>query len=129
MQSLNSRFRKKDIPTDVLSFPAPHNLADKISGDIAISAEIAQDNAKCLGHSGIEEIQILVLHGVLHLAGLDHERDNGEMARKEMRLRRTLGLPTGLIERTSSPSTAKSRKNSLTTTSARLKSKTPRKSG
>jgi probable rRNA maturation factor len=98
MQALNGRFRKKKKPTDVLSFPAAPN-SDKTVGDIAISAEIAASNAKQLGHSGVEEIKILALHGILHLAGFDHEQDNGEMAREEGRLRSALGLPTGLIER------------------------------
>jgi probable rRNA maturation factor len=101
--SLNLRFRGKDQPTDVLSFPAPppgRAQAKQIAGDLAISADIARENAKRLGHSVAAEIKILVLHGVLHLAGLDHERDNGEMARKESRLRQQLKLEAGLIERT-----------------------------
>ncbi len=69
------------------------------AGDIAISAEIAAQNAKRLGHSIAEEIQILALHGILHLAGFDHERDNGRMAGIEANLRAVLGLPVGLIER------------------------------
>jgi probable rRNA maturation factor len=72
-------------------------------GDIAISADIAAKNAKELGHSGLEEVKILALHGILHLAGFDHERDNGEMEREEARLRSALGLPTGLIERMRAP--------------------------
>jgi probable rRNA maturation factor len=66
---------------------------------VAISADIARENAARLGHSVAEEVKILVLHGILHLAGFDHERDNGEMARKESRLRRQLSLEVGLIER------------------------------
>jgi probable rRNA maturation factor len=99
MQALNGRFRKKDAATDVLSFPAAPNPGTEMAGDIAISAEIAVRNAKRSGHSEVEEIKILALHGILHLAGFDHERDNGEMAREEARLRNSLGLPTGLIER------------------------------
>jgi probable rRNA maturation factor len=99
LRSLNSRFRGKDMPTDVLSFPPITNLPEDFSGDIAISADIAAANAKLLGHSAEEELKILVLHGMLHLAGYDHERDHGTMARKEQRLRRSLGLPVGLIER------------------------------
>lgn len=97
LRSLNRRFRGKDKATDVLSFPA--TLVDGLAGDIAVSADIAARNARALGHSVSDEIRILMLHGVLHLAGYDHERDRGEMARKEQRLRRTLGLPIGLIER------------------------------
>jgi probable rRNA maturation factor len=99
MKSLNSRFRRKDKPTDVLSFPAePH--AKQFAGEIAISAEIATKNARALGHSPAEEVKILVLHGVLHLRGYDHECDNGQMARREKQLRAKLHLPLGLIERT-----------------------------
>jgi len=99
LRALNHRFRGKDKPTDVLSFPPVLGLAPGFAGDVAISAEIAAQNARRLGHSAAQEIKILVLHGVLHLAGYDHERDGGEMARKEQRLRRSLGLPSGLIER------------------------------
>jgi probable rRNA maturation factor len=99
LRRLNRRFRGKNQPTDVLSFPAPSAPRDGPRGDVAISAEIARANAKMLGHSAADEVKILVLHGVLHLAGYDHERDHGEMARKELRLRKSLGLPPGLIER------------------------------
>jgi probable rRNA maturation factor len=102
LQSLNLRFRGKDKPTDVLSFPAPplaHSQANKVAGDLAISAEMARENARRLGHTVAAEIKILVLHGILHLAGFDHERDHGEMAREENRLRRQLKLESGLIER------------------------------
>jgi probable rRNA maturation factor len=99
MQVLNGRFRKKDVPTDVLSFPAAPNPGSEMAGDIAISADMAVRNARRSGHSEVEEIKILALHGILHLAGFDHERDNGEMAREETRLRNAFGLPAGLIER------------------------------
>ena len=99
LRGLNHRFRGKDKPTDVLSFPPVLGLRDGFAGDVAISAEMAAQNARQLGHSAAEEIKILALHGLLHLAGYDHERDHGEMARKEQRLRRLLGLPVGLIER------------------------------
>ncbi|MBS1849575.1 MAG: rRNA maturation RNase YbeY [Acidobacteria bacterium] len=98
MRSLNRRFRGKDRPTDVLSFPAEGNMGG-LAGDIAISAEIAGRNARQLGHSPAVEIKVLVLHGILHLAGYDHESDQGEMGRREAALRRELGLPVGLIER------------------------------
>ena len=101
MKSLNRRFRAKDKPTDVLSFPAaPETAGRQFAGEIAISAEIASHNARALGHTPAEEVKILVLHGVLHLQGFDHERDNGEMARRENQLRAKLGLPSALIERT-----------------------------
>ena len=100
MRSLNRQFRAKDVPTDVLSFPSPSlPLNPPTAGDIAISVDIAAQNATKLGHSTAEEVKILVLHGILHLAGFDHERDNGQMAHKEATLRRTMGLPVALIER------------------------------
>jgi len=99
MERLNRRFRRKNYATDVLSFPASGNPMKGVAGDVAISAEIARNNARRLGHSITKEIQILILHGVLHLAGYDHEQDNGRMALKEARLRKSLALPVGLIER------------------------------
>ncbi len=97
MQALNRRFRKKNKSTDVLSFPSD---IPGVAGDIAISAEIAAANAGELGHSTETEVKILVLHGMLHLAGFDHESDEGEMRARESSLRLKLGLPVGLIERT-----------------------------
>lgn len=93
LQELNHRFRRKNKPTDVLSFPRP------LGGDIAISADIAAENAARYGHGVAEELKILVLHGMLHLAGYDHEFDNGRMARAEARLRAQLKLPASLIDR------------------------------
>ena len=103
LRELNRCFRGRNQPTDVLSFPALPGLKPHFAGDIAISAEIAAHNARALGHSAAEEIKILVLHGILHLRGYDHERDGGKMARKEEKLRRTLRLPAGLIERAAQP--------------------------
>ena len=99
MRELNYRFRRKNEATDVLSFPALRGVVTRFAGDVAISAEIASANAKRLGHSAAEEVKILVLHGVLHLSGYDHERDHGEMARTEVSLRKEMRLPAGLIER------------------------------
>ena len=101
MRELNRQFRGKDYATDVLSFPSP-SFVEGFSGDIAVSADIASLNARALGHSVANEVKILVLHGVLHLAGYDHENDDGEMAEKESRLRMRLGLPAALIERAAS---------------------------
>ena len=101
LQQLNRRFRGKNRSTDVLSFPAVPGIAN-FAGDVAISAEIAARNAAELGHTAAAEIKILALHGILHLAGYDHERDDGEMARKEDRMRKLLGLPVGLIGRNES---------------------------
>ncbi|MFZ3263305.1 MAG: rRNA maturation RNase YbeY [Terriglobales bacterium] len=101
MKKLNQRFRGKNQATDVLSFPAPDDdPRKKFAGEIAISAEIATRNAQALGHTCAQEVKILVLHGVLHLKGYDHERDRGQMARRENQLRARLGLFSGLIERT-----------------------------
>jgi probable rRNA maturation factor len=99
LRRLNQRFRDKDKPTDVLSFPAEMISKGRFAGEVAISAEIAAQNARRLGHSPAEEIKVLVLHGLLHLAGYDHEADKGTMARREMRLREQLKLPVALIER------------------------------
>jgi probable rRNA maturation factor len=95
LRRLNRRFRGKDKATDVLSFPT----ADGTAGDIAVSAELGVSNARRLGHGAADEFRILILHGLLHLAGYDHETDSGQMERKEARLRRVLGLPAALIER------------------------------
>ena len=109
LKSLNRRFRKKDKPTDVLSFPAEPGAHKNFAGEIAISAEVATKSARMLGHSPADEVKILVLHGILHLRGYDHECDNGQMATRETQLRAKLRLPIGLIER-SIPS-AKSQRN------------------
>jgi len=113
LRSLNQRFRGADKATDVLSFPAPPEVsgqAKRIAGDVAVSADIARENAGRLGHSVADEVKILVLHGILHLAGFDHERDNGRMARKESQLRLHLKLEGGLIERTQPPDPRRARK-------------------
>ena len=96
LQSLNAQFRGKDYPTDVLSFPCAD---DGSLGDIAISLQRARAQAREWHHNTEDEIRILMLHGVLHLLGMDHESDSGRMQRAETRWRRTLGLPGGLIER------------------------------
>src|SRR5579863_1038226 len=100
LQSLNTQFRGEDCPTDVLSFPCPAQASSEQSlGDIAISIQRARAQAHECGHATGDEIRILMLHGVLHLLGMDHESDSGQMRRTEMRWRRKLGLPAGLIER------------------------------
>jgi probable rRNA maturation factor len=100
MRQLNRCFRGKDKPTDVISFPAMEEVFQEFAGDLAISVDIAAANAKHFGHSTQDEIRVLILHGLLHLSGYDHEKDKGEMARKEQRLRSKLGLPSTLIART-----------------------------
>ncbi|HEY1467867.1 MAG TPA: rRNA maturation RNase YbeY [Candidatus Acidoferrum sp.] len=104
MARLNETYRKKNGTTDVLSFPAeerrrPGNLRQGLKkvrdaqlGDIAISPVVARRNAKQYGRKLTEEIQILILHGILHLLGYDHETDRGEMEQVELRLRRRLGI-------------------------------------
>lgn len=99
MRRLNRSFRGKDKPTDVISFPAMEVVSKEFAGDLAISVDIAATNARRLGHSAQEEVHVLILHGLLHLAGYDHEQDDGEMARKEEQLRSKLRLPSNLIAR------------------------------
>jgi probable rRNA maturation factor len=96
LRRLNRTFRKKDEPTDVLSFPAAIPPA---LGDIAISLQRARSQSREFRHAVEDEVRILMLHGVLHLLGMDHETDAGRMARAEKRWRARLGLPNGLIER------------------------------
>ena len=101
MRRLNRQFRGQDYATDVLSFPNGNGRAAGSLGDLAISLARARAQAREFGHSTEREIQILMLHGVLHLLGMDHETDGGRMARAEKRWRTRLGLPGGLIERAS----------------------------
>ncbi len=93
LRALNHKFRGNDYATDVLSFPSGEG------GEIAISLDRAAAQAAEHGHSLDTEVRILMLHGVLHLTGLDHEKDDGEMAAVEARWQKNLGLPIGLIER------------------------------
>jgi len=98
LKRLNGEFRGKKKATDVLSFPA-EDAAGKVAGDIAISLETAARQAEEQGHSLQSEVKILLLHGLLHLKGMDHESDDGEMAAAEAKLRARLKLPVGLIAR------------------------------
>ena len=98
LRRLNRVFLGKDYPTDVLSFPEVDTAGPSL-GEIAISVTQAADQAREYGHSVEDEIAILMLHGVLHLLGMDHERDRGRMRRTEGEWRAKLGLPHGLIER------------------------------
>ncbi len=91
MRALNARFRGRRKATDVLSFPSG-SRGNRFLGEIAISVETARKNARREGHSLLEEIKLLILHGLLHLLGYDHETDKGRMTRKELRLRRRMGL-------------------------------------
>jgi probable rRNA maturation factor len=103
VRALNRTYRGKDYATDVLSFPtaaSPQPLAPSpFLGDIVIARGVARRQAREARHSEQTELRVLALHGLLHLLGYDHERDNGRMRRVERRLRRKGGLPEGLIER------------------------------
>lgn len=101
IRRLNRTYRGIDRPTDVLSFSAADSLAckERVAGDLAISFPMARRQAAQYGHSALAEVKILMLHGLLHLAGFDHHVDNGEMNHRERQLRVRLGLPHGLIER------------------------------
>jgi probable rRNA maturation factor len=96
VRALNRHYRGHDGFTDVLSFPSdvPGHL-----GDIVIASGVARRQARDAGHAVGTELRVLALHGLLHLLGYDHERDSGQMARLESRLRRRGGLREGLIER------------------------------
>lgn len=96
VRQANARFRGKNASTDVLSFP---DGEDGRLGDILISATRAERQAREYGHSVEDEVKTLILHGFLHLAGYDHEVDDGEMRAQERRMRRKYGLAAGLIER------------------------------
>lgn len=105
MARWNRAYRGKDKPTDVLSFPSGDNESPRRKirnhangadaaylGDIAIAPVVARGNALRFGRTLDDEMRILILHGILHLMGYDHETDTGQMDRREQRLRRSLGL-------------------------------------
>lgn len=103
IKKLNRQYRGKNKATDVLSFPAAdprHGRRERVAGDLAISIDMAARQALVLDHPLATELKVLMLHGLLHLAGFDHEVDKGQMAARELLLRRKLRLPGGLIERT-----------------------------
>jgi probable rRNA maturation factor len=104
VRALNRAYRREDYATDVLSFGAekgPYPLSGPFSflGDIVIARGVARRQARDARHSEQTEFRVLALHGLLHLLGYDHERDDGRMRRVERRLRRKGGLREGLIER------------------------------
>lgn len=110
MRVLNRTFRGIDAPTDVLSFPAGPTPPKAVMrsrkssgfrelGDIAIAAGVARRQALAYRHALGTELRLLALHGLLHLIGYDHERDQGQMQRLEARLRRRMNLPAGLLTR------------------------------
>jgi probable rRNA maturation factor len=111
IRRLNREFRGKDKPTDVLSFPAGDGVGRaRVAGDLAISVETAAREAERRSHALDLELRVLLLHGVLHLAGYDHETDSGEMARRENLLRKKLGLEQGLIARSEGETRKRGRK-------------------
>ena len=105
IRRINRQFRGKDKATDVLSFPAEPRVQkqENVAGDLAVSVQTALRQAREQRHALTVELKVLMLHGLLHLAGYDHERDNGLMARREQVLRTRLKLPRGLIERSGDP--------------------------
>ena len=109
LRRLNRSFRKKDKATDVLSFPAAEEMTGLHGGDLAISLETAKRQADEQGHSLRDEVRVLLLHGLLHLSGMDHEADGGEMAEREGALRGKLRLPNGLIARVEGLAKAKAK--------------------
>ena len=100
MRALNLKFRGVDRATDVLSFPVAaekqstelSSVAEQYLGDVVIATGVAERQARNAGHRLGYEHRRLALHGLLHLLGYDHERDNGEMARLEKKLRRRGGI-------------------------------------
>jgi probable rRNA maturation factor len=96
IRALNRQYRRKDTATDVLSFPSEER---GFLGDVVIASGVAARQARAAGHSLRTELRVLALHGLLHLLGYDHERDDGRMARLERRLRKRGGLREGVIER------------------------------
>ncbi|MGC1869665.1 MAG: rRNA maturation RNase YbeY [Acidobacteriaceae bacterium] len=130
IKRLNGKFRGKHRPTDVISFPAFDMPAQKsasrqrpthppMAGDLAISLDAAARQARRIGHPVIVELKILMLHGLLHLAGYDHETDAGEMAAREEQLRHRFRLPTTLIARTVAQPTSSGMKDKSVTRTAR----------
>jgi probable rRNA maturation factor len=128
LQRLNRQFRGKNTATDVLSFPAAES-GSGVAGDLAISLETAAQQAKCFGHSLRDEVRVLLLHGVLHLAGFDHEKDAGEMAVREANLRRELGLESSLIARVMQGATTEEADSSAALRNDKLENKQRRNAG
>lgn len=98
IKELNKNFRNINEPTDVLSFPLK-DIPNVPLGTIIISLEYAKNKADELGHTLNDEVALLFIHGLLHLLGFDHEKDNGEMRAKELELITIFNLPTSLIIR------------------------------
>jgi probable rRNA maturation factor len=130
LRRLNREFRGKDKATDVLSFPAAEEFAGQHAGDLAVSLETAERQAAEHGHSLRDEVRVLLLHGLLHLHGMDHETDKGEMAKREAELRVRLRLPSGLIARVEGEGKSQSRfPAGMTTRKAKAKEESQGKRG
>lgn len=133
IRRLNRQFRGKNKATDVLSFPTNPlqnaKPAEQIAGDLAISVPTARRQGAACGHSLATELKVLILHGLLHLAGYDHETDSGQMARRERMLRGQLGLPQGLIERAKIGETPKRKPSRAGGTAAKKSSRRGRATG
>ncbi len=99
IQELNKEYRQKDTPTDVLSFPLEAATSHEPAGSIVISLEYAKKVADELGHTLDEEASLLLIHGLLHLQGYDHEIDKGEMREQESYWIKHFALPSSLIVR------------------------------
>lgn len=110
LRRLNREYRGKDRATDVLSFPAAAEIALEHAGDLAVSLDTAARQAKEHGHTLEDELRVLLLHGLLHLSGMDHETDSGQMRAREAELHAQLKLKTGLIDRTLAPAVKPKRK-------------------
>jgi probable rRNA maturation factor len=102
IQELNKEYRNIDKATDVLSFPLDVSCEHMPIGSVIISADKVIEKANELGHSVEDEFKLLLIHGLLHLTGYDHETDNGEMREKEEELIKQFNLPESLIVRTES---------------------------
>jgi len=101
IQELNREYRNIDKATDVLSFPLDVACDHMPIGSVIISADKVIEKADELGHSKDDEFKLLLIHGLLHLIGYDHEIDNGEMRKKEEKIIKKFNLPESLIVRSS----------------------------
>jgi len=101
IQEINKKFRQKDKPTDVLSFPLQMKFPHTLLGSIIISSDFVKQKAKEYGHKENEELSLLFIHALLHLLGYDHETDDGKHRQKEEELIKEFNLPNSLIVRNS----------------------------
>jgi len=99
MRDINREFRGVDKETDVLSFPLEPTPMEESLGSVVINLDLAKSVAAKLGHSLEDETVLLLVHGILHLKGFDHELDSGEMRELEAYYLKQLGVNVGLIDR------------------------------